>query len=81
MMNLKTILGISCIACGVGYLYYSKKDGDGGIDNLKGLDINVNPDVLVDSAVRLTNRIPEQYKDGVSHYSKKLVSGLMGRKL
>ena len=79
-MKLKTMLGLACITTGLGYLYYSKREGDNALDNLKGLAIDVNPEMLVDSAVKLTNKIPEEYKDGVSHYGKRLVSGFMGRR-
>lgn len=73
-MKLKTILAMASISAGLGYLYLASQDDDA--TNIEGLNIDVKPDVLIDSAVGLS-RIPSQYKNGVANASKRLVSGFL----
>lgn len=73
-MKKSTMFAFGAVACIAGFLYFKKSEG-GKNKKIKGLDLKVNPELLVDTALGSMNISPlkrELIRSGTKSIMRKL---------
>ena len=76
-LKKQLLLGTLLASAGVAYLYFTKDDEKSIFDDLEGLNIDLKPSTLIDSAVE--KFIPnDAIGKGAKHLAKKISYSLIG---
>jgi hypothetical protein len=64
------------------FLYKSNKENEGKSEapTIQGLNVDLKPDVLIDSILPHLNFVPNHYKPHVGHGVKRFIAGYMAEK-